>query len=54
MDTRPTERFSRSGGEHYNTALVAQWIEYLASNQRVGGSIPSERTVNKVSEQLSE
>lgn len=28
----------------YKNALVAQWIEYLASNQGVGGSNPSERT----------
>jgi hypothetical protein len=26
------------------SALVAQWIERLASNQKVGGSIPSEGT----------
>ena len=28
-------------------ALLAQWIEHLASDQRVGGSSPSERTRSK-------
>lgn len=28
----------------FTSALVAQWIEYLASNQGVAGSIPAERT----------
>src|SRR5215211_7145744 len=28
------------------SALVAQWIERLASNQKVGGSIPSEGTAS--------
>ena len=31
-------------------APVAQWIEYLASNQGVGGSIPSGRT--KITKQI--
>ncbi|MDQ5970560.1 MAG: hypothetical protein QG603_337 [Patescibacteria group bacterium] len=26
-------------------AVVAQWIEYLASNQGVAGSIPADRTM---------
>ena len=29
-------------------ALVAQWIERLASNQKVGGSIPSEGTNHEI------
>ena len=32
-------------------AVVAQWIEYLASNQGVAGSIPADRTIRLRSSQ---
>ncbi len=47
LDTRPTERNSRSGGERNKVhALVAQWIERFRPKEEVGGSTPSKGTKN--------
>ena len=35
-------------------APVAQWIEYLTSNQMVGGSTPSGRTIDFLINEVSE